>query len=241
MSKFLTRADLERISGTVIDQYYQTVPRKGTLPASVDPAALAKEVLGLEISYLPLSDDGSILGVACFQETALQVYEDDGTSYQVRLTGRDIVIDSSLLDEGKTGRRNFTVSHELAHHILVRLYPDDYRNLLNCRKHVLYRDAERHDEWEEWQANVLGACILMPAATIRYCMYMFGLGNRLDLISSARRPKEFGKFCDIAKYLGVSKKALAIRMKRLGLLGEEYLSNPTAPMDIWKEEDEDSE
>ena len=58
------------------------------------------------------------------------------------------------------------------------------------------------------------------------------------MVSSACRAKEFEKFCDIATYLGVSKKALAIRMKRLGLLGEEYLANPTAPMDVWKDEDE---
>ena len=73
MSKYLSRADLERIGGTVVNQYYQTVPRVGTMPAPVDPVALAKVVMGLEISYLPLSGDGSILGVACFQETALEV------------------------------------------------------------------------------------------------------------------------------------------------------------------------
>ena len=28
-------------------------------------------------------------------------------------------------------------------------------------------------------------------------------------------------------------------MKQHGVLGEEYLANPTAPMDIWKDEGED--
>lgn len=238
MSKYLSRADLERIGGTVVNQYYQTVPRVGTMPAPVDPVALAKVVMGLEISYLPLSGDGSILGVACFQETELEVCGDDGIPYQVQLSGRDIVIDSSLLDEDKTGRHNFTAAHELAHHVLVRLYPEDYRNLLNCRTRIMYRDTRRSRDWEEWQANVMAAAIIMPAQTIRCCMYLFGLGNRLDMVSSACRAKEFEKFCDIATYLGVSKKALAIRMKRLGLLGEEYLANPTAPMDVWKDEDE---
>ena len=238
MSKYLSRADLERISGTVINQYYQTVPRAGTLPAPVDPVALAKEVMGLETHYLPLSDDGSILGVACFQETALEVVDEDGATYQMQFTGRDIVIDSSLLDDGKTGRHNFTVAHELAHHVLVRLYPDEYKDLINCRKRILYRDEKRQNDWVEWQANVLGACILMPARTIRYCMYMFGLKDHVDMVSSACRAKEYEKFCDIATYLGVSRKALAIRMKKLGLLDEEYLENPTAPMDIWKDEEE---
>ena len=239
MSKYLSRADLERIAGTVVKQYYQAISHMGTMPAPVDPVALAKIVLGLETHYLPLSEDGSGLGMACFQDTLLEVYNLKGVPFQVELTGRDIVIDSSLQDEAKRGRHNFTAAHELAHHILVRLYPEDYRHLLNCRTHILYRDTRCSRDWEEWQADVMAAAIIMPAETICCCMQMFGLGKRLDMVSSVCRAKEFERFCDIATYLEVSKKALAIRMKQLGLLGEEYLANPSAPMDIWKDEGED--
>lgn len=239
MSKFLSRADLERIAGTVVTQYYQAISHMGTMPAPVDPVALAKVVLGLDTHYLPLSGDGSVLGMACFQETTLEVYNIDGVPFQVELSGRDIVIDCSLQDEDKRGRHNFTAAHELSHHILVRLFPEDYRHLLNCRTHVLYRDTRRSRDWEEWQADVMAAAIIMPAETISCCMEMFGLGKRLDMVSSFCRAKEFERFCDIATYLGVSKKALAIRMKQLGLLGEEYLANPTAPLDIWKDEDDE--
>lgn len=241
MSKYLSRADLERIAGTVVAQYYQSISHMGTMPAPVDPVELAKVVLGLETRYLPLSGDGAVLGMACFQEMQLEVYSMEGIPFQVELTGRDIVIDSSLQDNEKKGRHNFTVAHELSHHVLVRLYPEDYRHLLNCRTHILYRDTRRSRDWEEWQADVMAAAIIMPADTICCCMQMFGLGKRLDMVSSICRAKEFERFCDIATYLGVSKKALAIRMKQLGLLGEEYLENPTAPMDIWKDENEQDE
>lgn len=239
MSKYLSRADLERIGGTVVKQYYWAIPRQGTMPAPIDPVELAKVVMGLETRYLPLSEDGSILGMACFQETVLEMYDIDRKAYQVHLSERDIVIDRSLLDEDKIGRRNFTVAHELAHHILIRLYPEDYRHILNCRMHVLYRDTRQSRDWEEWQADAMAAAIIMPAETIRCCMDMFGLGKKPDMVSSICRAKEFERFCDIATYLGVSKKALAIRMKQLGLLGEEYLANPSAPMDIWKEDEND--
>ncbi len=239
MSKYLSRADLERIGGTVVNQYYQTVPRVGTMPAPVDPVALAKVVLGLEISYLPLSVDGSILGVACFQEMELEVCGEDGEPYQVQLTGRDIVIDNSLLDADKTGRHNFTAAHELAHHVLVRLYPEDYRNSLNRRMRIMYRDAKQARDWEEWQANVMAAAIIMPAKTLRGCMSMFGLEKQPDRASPASKAKDFERFCDIATYLGVSRKALAIRMKRLGLLDEKILSSPVVPGDGRKDKIDD--
>lgn len=239
MSKYLSRADLERIGGTVVNQYNRAIAPQGTLPAPVDPVKLAKVVLGLETHYLPLSGDGSILGMACFQDTMLEVYDFDGNPFHVELTGRDIVIDCSLLEDGKLGRHNFTAAHELAHHILVRLYPEDYRSLLNCRTHILYRDTRRSRDWVEWQADTMASVLIMPEETIQNCMEMFGLGRKLDMLSSVCRAKEFERFCDMAAYLGVSKKALAIRMKQLGVLGEEYLANPTAPMDIWKDEGED--
>ena len=77
------------------------------LPAPVDPVKLAKVVLGLETHYLPLSGDGSILGMACFQDTMLEVYDFDGNPFQVELTGRDIVIDCSFAGRWQTRTAQF--------------------------------------------------------------------------------------------------------------------------------------
>ena len=52
------------------------------------------------------------------------------------------------------------------------------------------------------------------------------------------RPKEYRKFCKIAELLGVSKQAMAIRLKRLGLLKKDYLQNPYALADVEKEDDD---
>lgn len=238
MSKFLSRADLERLSSTVVNQYYQAIPMVGMLPVPVDPVRLAKLYLGLEVSYFPLSADGSVLGLACFHDTELQVQDGEGEPYSLKLTDRDIVIDTSLLDDGQTGRHNFTAAHELAHHILVRLYPEDYRHLLDYRTHILYRRRGQMRDWEEWQADTMAAAIIMPKETLRHCMFVFGLGEKLDMVSSVCRPKQYDRFCDIATYLGVSKKALAIRMKQLGLVEKVYLEHPAAPLDIWYDEEE---
>ena len=41
----------------------------------------------------------------------------------------------------------------------------------------------------------------------------------------------------MAEFLGVSKQAMAIRMKRLDLLKKDYLQNPYALADVEKEDD----
>lgn len=237
MSRYLSRADLEHMAGTLVSQYYQAVPPADELPQPVDPVKLAQTVMGLEVNYLPLSSDGSVLGVACFRETELQVSDATGKTLHVVLTAQDIVLDESLNCETQIGRHNFTAAHELSHHLLVRRFPEDYRELLNCRTHFLYRFRSQTRNWVEWQADTLGAAVLMPGDTLRACMEVFGLRNRLDMLSSVCRPTEYKVFCKIAAHLGVSKKALAIRMKQLGLLGEEYLANPTAPIDVWRDDD----
>lgn len=238
MSKYLSRADLERIAGTVVNSYYALFPQAGPLPPPVEPEKLAKAILGLEVSYLPLSADGSILGMACFREIELQMSLGDGTVQQIHLTGRDIVIDDCLLEEAQKGRRNFTTAHEIAHHSLVRLYPEEYSSLLNYRTHILYRHRAQARDWEEWQADTLAAAILMPPSLLRQCMALFGIGSKLDLLSAVCRPREYERFCDIAAYMGVSKQALAIRMRQLGLLDRDCLKNPCEPLNVWRDEDE---
>ena len=47
------------------------------------------------------------------------------------------------------------------------------------------------------------------------------------------------KFEEMSSVMGVSKQALAIRMRSLGLLEKEYLSNPHEMLNIYVEEDYD--
>lgn len=239
MSRYLSRIDLEHLSVPLVAQYYRAYPPTHGLPQPVDPVKLSETVMGLHVSYLPLCSDGSVLGIACFRETELQI--NAGTEkHSVLLTAQDIVIDESLRCEEQIGRHNFTAAHELSHHLLVRRFPADYPELLNYRTHILYRRSRQTKNWVEWQADTLGAAVLMPQDTLRKCMEVFGLGQWLDMLSSVCRPTEYKAFCGIAAYLGVSKKALAIRMKQLGFLGKDYLENPTAPMDVWRDEDDKS-
>lgn len=79
--------------------------------------------------------------------------------------------------------------------------------------------------------------ILMPEELVIRNMERVGLNRNLDIINSVWRKREYGKFACVANKLGVSKKALAIRMKQLGIVNEEYLANPYAITNIYMGDD----
>lgn len=65
----------------------------------------------------------------------------------------------------------------------------------------------------------------------------FDLPSGIEILNKIYRPKEYERFCEMAEFLGSSKQALAIRLKRLGLLKKEYLQDPYAMVYIEKEDD----
>ena len=66
------------------------------------------------------------------------------------------------------GKRRFTLAHECAHQLLFHLESEDTkaacRKLYAERRTYSLRDLKSNEDWNEWQANVLGAAILMASA-----------------------------------------------------------------------------
>lgn len=162
MARYLSRADLSRIAGKYIDQYYTRFGISKDAPEPIDPERLAGSVLGLNVKMLPLCSDGSILGLTVFQKCRFTVILENGTKLVEVFMPRDIVIDSALAADSCTGCRNFTIAHEAAHQILADLFPNDYGKAVKCRGHIAYRERNGQPSWEEWQANTLAAELLMP-------------------------------------------------------------------------------
>ena len=78
----------------------------------------------------------------------------------------------------------------------------------------------------------------MPRELVEQAMLYAGLSGRIDMLNAVWRRAEYEKFCDMCYLLGVSKQALSIRMRRLCLLGEEYLKNPNEILDVHMGDDE---
>lgn len=236
---YLSRNDLERIATRVFNDY-KNLPRFTDQQVDhVDPEILACELCGLYIDHFHLSKDGLTLGMTAFKEVGVEVYDDSGQPFFYYLDGRTLLIEKDLKDDpAQCGRYHFTTAHETAHQILAGLYPTD--EVIQNRI-IYYRGRSPQypiQDWVEWQADNLAASLLLPIEVVLKALYRFDLEDGIEILNRIYRPKEYERFCKMAEFLRVSKQAMAIRLKRLGLLKKEYLQNPYALVDVEKEDDD---
>jgi hypothetical protein len=234
-----SRNDIERISRGVIDQYRHLPELQGMNITKIDPRLLAENLLGLTLDFVHLSLTGDTLGLTCLDETGVEVYDEADQPYIYILDGHTILVESDLRSDCEhMGRCNFSVMHEASHQLFGMLYPKEYgpdrKGQLHFYKPQQNRKAIKN--WEEWQANTLASALLMPEDILRSNMQMFGLGERIEVLNSRYRQEEFTYFFLLAEYMGVSKQALAIRMKQLNLLDKEYLNRANEMFAVYKED-----
>lgn len=230
--KHLSRMDIEAIAEKYIRKYMELPEVQERTVYRIEPVLFLTNVLGLNIGYFHLSYDSSLLGLTAFEEVLVNVLTAGDEEESVLLDGNTVLVESDLqYDEKLRGRKNFTLMHEGSHQIFKRLFPTEYGIVRNQTSPVRYYRAgneksARIKDWEEWQANTLASAILLPQELIMQGMYLFSLGERIDCLNRIYCPVVFERFSAMADFLGSSKKALAIRMKQLGLVKKEYLDNP---------------
>lgn len=218
----LTYQELNDMAQKIVDEYRSPDDHPYI---NVNIEELFKKLYGLKIEYLTLSDTGVILGLFSSIPYSVPVRINGELGY-FPLDGKTALIDESLLQDRLTGRRNFTIAHEGAHYILSHL-PD--------RPWIAYRDTiDKGDvmDWTEWQANTLASCLLMPENSVRYIFWSFYGSEHLEKISPFNE-ELFSPFIAMTDYFGVSKEALGIRLRKLGLVDEVIFS---ATISIYKED-----
>jgi hypothetical protein len=186
----LSEEDIEALAERVY-RVYRTLPEADG--RRVDPELMAEKLLGLKVVYRRLSRDGSILGITAPESVGVPVLE-GGRKTWFFLDGRTILLDSGLLSPwASAGRRRFTLMHEIGHRLL---------GAVSSRA--------------EWQADRLAGALLMPRELVlrclRACAWMPGPlpDRRLD-------PERCRTFDALAETMGVSRRALGIRLEQLGL------------------------
>ncbi len=182
---------------------------------NVNIEELLYHLYGFKIEFFNLSKDGSILGVYSSLPVSLFVSQ-NGKKCFIELDGKTALIEESLL-KNNIGRKNFTIAHEGAHYILNDVSGKVWflRNESDCDKAII--------DWSEWQANTLASCILMPEDSVRYLFGKFYCAEHIEKISPFTK-EYFAPFEAMADFFGVSKQALGIRLKKLGLVNEIILS-----------------
>ena len=151
---------------------------RSALPTPIDQ--FAKNYLGLRVSFARLSPDGSICGVTAYADTEY-IVEEKGVRRTLPLKCNQVLLDESFIRQGQIkklcGKRRFTLAHECAHQILYQMESDEVKQRCNrqysARTAYSLRDLKTHEDWNEWQANVLGAAILMPQKEIDFVAWYF--------------------------------------------------------------------
>ena len=227
----LSRKNIEAIANRITAAYKRLPFLKGQNPDMIQPEFLARDLLGLTTEYHALSRDGGILGLTACGEVDVRIYDDPKHPEFFHLDGKTLLIDRDLVKEGANkGRYHFTLIHEACHQIFKMLFPREYASPVRLRQ-IHYCTAAQSgngDYWEEWRANALASAVLMPEDMVRNNMLAFGLGEKIPMLNRVYAAKNYNRFSDMADHMGVSKQALAIRLKGLGLLERDDLQDPYA-------------
>lgn len=110
---------------------------------------------------------------------------------------------------------------------------------LNCICHLLHRgddslrDLKSREDWNEWQANVLGAAILMPQKEIDLAMWYFAGGKTLINYEGRFSYRDRLSLNLICHQLGVSKTAAIIRLRDLGYIEDRPYLEFVDPLEVW--------
>ena len=236
--RFLSKYDIEQISERVLKAYWR-LPESKTVPYRIQPDILLTRLLGLTIDHRHLSEDGLTLGLTSYEEVGVEVFGNEQEEMYF-LDGSTVLIEENLLDQDKIGRYDFTVVHEGCHHILNLLFPGEYSGGVNARRVLKYRAfAPKGQErnWEEWQVDNMTSMILMPKELLFQNMRICGINAPIPMLNRIWRTADFSKFSRLSEMMGVSKQALAIRMKQFGYIEKDYLKNPNEILNIYNEED----
>ena len=232
---YLSRNDLDALGARIYSDYKQLQSLQGPQLQKVEPEILAHELCGLNVEYYHLSQSRTVLGLTSVAKVGVKVIDTEGNGLVYRLDGRTILIEKDLRDnEEQRGRYHFTLSHEVAHQILDRLYPEQTRSIATRVHYSKQTDRQPYpiSDWTEWQANALASSLLMPVELVFNALCRFDLSGGIKLLNRVFSPEIYERFCQAAALLGVSKQAFALRLKGLGMLDKDYLDDPYRLVDV---------
>lgn len=232
---YLRSEEIDKLASSVIRKYKEYVGTEWEL-FCVDPMKLA-EMCGCEITFIDFGDDTDTLGFTAFNDMTVTVTDVNQADIDLELKEGSIVINEAL-KRGCVGRLNFTIAHEVAHHIINKMCGAEY-SLKHRRLPHFEKAGNRFSvDYDEYMANQLAAAILMPNELVNLVFATVFGEDRINRIHSILDKSKFRKFCAIAALFGVSKGALAIRLQKKGLLGEYIFAGYESILDIYPSDEE---
>ena len=241
----LSYSKIEEIAMAVMDDFNrfffgESVNKKKAFPQGTPIDQFASEYLRLKVSFVNLSEDGSLCGLTAYEDTEY-IIKEHGKTRRIPLKRNEVLLDNSFITPGNVkklcGKRRFTLAHECAHQLLYQLESDERkascRRLYAERRPYSLRELKTNEDWNEWQANALGAAILMPKNEIDHAIWSISLDKVIKNYEGWFTYKDrttLKVMCDIFK---VSKAAMIIRLRQLGYLEDHPQSEYSDPLEVW--------
>ena len=181
----------------------------------------------------------NVNGLTAYVDTEYQI-EVDGSQRSIFLKTNDVVLDKSFIEPANIrklcGKRRFTLAHECAHQILFQLDADDRKIACHKRPEVRKKGSRvlrTQEDWNEWQANSLGAAILMPQSEVDRAMWFINSRKPLTCYGWRFYNKDQVKIDTFCGVFGVSRSAAAIRLEQLGYLNRKKDYEYRDPLEVW--------
>jgi len=95
------------------------------------------------------------------------------------------------------------------------------------------RVLRTQEDWNEWQANSLGAAILMPQLEVDRAMWFINSRKPLTCYGWRFYNKDQVKIDTFCGVFGVSRSAAAIRLEQLGYLNRKKDYEYRDPLEVW--------
>ena len=239
----LSRTEIESMAIAIMKDFNSIfwknldIPYKSPQATPIDQ--FATEYLGLDVTFYPLSKDGSFLGLTAYADTEY-ILNLEGKQHTLPLKKNQVVLDNGFIDPVKIkdlcGKRRFTLAHECAHQILYALEQDEgktaCRRLYSERRVYDRRSQRKEIDWTEWQADSLGAAILMPSHEIQTAMEFLMPQKKLVTYGNKVPEESSLVLTRLCKLFGVSKTAMSIRLKHLGYVQDLPLSMFFGPAEV---------
>ena len=226
MTNYISRAEADELCDELIKEY---AGRGSTVPAFIDIDGFVRDFLKCTVLYESIAeDDKDRIGFTGDGKRPLSILK-NGKVKKVVYPRNTIVLDKYLLNPNEDNHRRFILGHEAGHILASRINPDSPA----CFHH--FTDRERMDysmndmrerySIYEWQANIIGAALLMPRYVMIETLKRFNGGRRLPVYGeNIFHPREKAILCKMANALRVSHTALVIRLRDIGMLNRHDVS-----------------
>lgn len=182
-------------------------------PQPVPIRKIAEDKMGLTlITDKSLSDDLSVFGGTTFAESDVDVIVEEEPE-NLHCVAGTVLLDPDVFMTRNMGSYNFTLAHEVYHwyahraYMLLQMQTQHIPVVQRC--YVNGSGKHSPEELAEIQANAMAARILMPRKTVRikYQEILQKYGTADEMVVA-----------DLAIFFAVSKQAMRIRLKELGLM-----------------------